>query len=66
MANIRIKMKNGKVREFMHRGRAGGSHTKTLRYEEGFVVVTDEYYHETAIPTEDIEQVEKWPNRNYF
>ena len=38
MANIRVKMKNGEVKEFLHKPRAGGSYTKTLRYEGVFAL----------------------------
>jgi hypothetical protein len=54
MASIDITMKDGTVKSFPHLGRAGGSYTKTLRYEVGFVVVTDEWNAETAIPSADI------------
>ena len=57
MANITIKMKDGTVRKFLHEGRAGGSWTKSVRYEAAFAVVTDEYGKETAIPVADIEEV---------
>lgn len=57
MANITIKMKDGTVRKFNHQGRAGGSWTKTVRYEKAFAVVTDEWGTETAIPVADIAEV---------
>jgi hypothetical protein len=63
MANITVKMKDGTVRKFEHKGRPGGSWTKSLRYEEGFVVISDEYGTETAIPTADIEEVVSEPHR---
>jgi hypothetical protein len=59
--NIRIKMKDGTVREFFHKGRPGGSYTKTMKFVPGFVVVQDEWYKETAIPAADIAEVETWP-----
>jgi hypothetical protein len=31
--NIIVKMKNGTTKEFLHEGRAGGSYTKTTKYE---------------------------------
>ena len=61
MADIRIKMKDGTVKEFPHRGRPGGSYTKSVRYEGGFVIVTDEWYAETAIPSELVAEVVKTP-----
>lgn len=35
MASFTITMKDGTVREFPHQGRAGGSYTKSIRYEDG-------------------------------
>jgi len=57
MKSIYIKMKDGSTRNFEHEGRAGGSYSKEIRYEMGFVVVTDEWGNETAIPTENIHEV---------
>jgi hypothetical protein len=55
--NIVILMRDGTKREFKHEGRAGGSYTKSVRYEGGFCIVTDEWYGETAIPQELIAEV---------
>lgn len=63
--NIKIKMKDGTVRDFKHEGRPGGSYTKTIRYEPGFVVITDEWYNETIIPSDDIAEITTTPVR-YF
>jgi hypothetical protein len=63
MSSITVKMKDGTVREFPHKGRAGGSYTKTLKYEPGFVVIEDEYYMRTAIPADDIAEVIERPER---
>lgn len=63
MSNIIVKLKDGTERKFMHKGRAGGSYTKSLRYEPGFVVVKDEYSKETAFPTELVKEVVQWPER---
>jgi hypothetical protein len=63
MANITIKMKDGSVKDFPHVGRSGGSYTKSIRYEGAFAIVTDEYDNETAIPVQDIEEVNKRPHR---
>jgi len=59
MASIKITMKDGTVKDFPHRGRAGGSYSKSVRYEGGFVIVTDEWYHETAYPACDVAEVVK-------
>ena len=64
MANsIKIYMKDGSIKDFPHKGRAGGSYTKHIRYEEGFVVVTDEFYNETAIPAHDIAEIKNNSHR---
>lgn len=63
MSSITVIMKDGTKKEFPHEGRPGGSYTKRLRYEPGFVVVTDEYYKQTAIPTDLIQEVKEWPER---
>lgn len=57
MADVTIKMKDGTTREFKHKGCLGGSYTVTVRYEGAFVIVTDEYYTETAIPASDVAEV---------
>lgn len=57
MASIYVKMKNGTTKKFKHEGRAGGSYTKSIRYEGGFAIITDEWGSETAIPMQDIEEV---------
>jgi hypothetical protein len=63
--NITVIMKDGRRREFKHEGRPGGSYTKRLRYEPGFVVITDEWGQETAIPAEDISEVRTEPLRGF-
>lgn len=57
MIDVIITMKDGEVKEFLHKGRAGGSYSKSVRYEVGFVIVIDEWYNETAIPSADIREV---------
>lgn len=56
--SIVIHMKDGTKKEFPHIGRDGGSYTKSIRYEGGFAIITDEYYNEVAIPSHDIEKIE--------
>lgn len=63
MANVRIKMKDGTIRDFLHRGRSGGSYTVIVKYEGAFVIVTDEYDRTTAIPASEIAEVESTPIR---
>jgi hypothetical protein len=57
MENIKIKLKDGSVREFKHVGRPGGSYTLRVRYDGGFVIVEDEYYNQTAFPAADVKEV---------
>lgn len=63
MASITVKMKDGTVREFPHTGRAGGSFTKSAKYEGAFLIIEDEYYVQTAIPAADIAEVKVIPER---
>ena len=65
MASITVKMKDGTVREFPHEGRAGGSWTKTLKYEGAFVVIEDEHQKRIAIPASDVAEVIERPNRSW-
>lgn len=65
MASITVKMKDGTVREFPHEGRAGGSWTKSVKYEGAFVVIEDEYQKRTAIPASDVAEVVERPNRSW-
>ncbi len=66
MANVKIFMKDGTVHDFPHQGRAGGSYTKTVRYEGEFAVVEDEWGKRTAFPAADIAKIEERPHRGYW
>lgn len=57
MSNITIKFKDGTTREFKHEGRAGGSYTKTVIYEGGFIIIEDEWYNRTAFPSDLVAEV---------
>ena len=63
MANITVTMKDGTVRKFLHEPRAGGSYTKTIRYEGAFAVIKDEWGTETVIPAADIKEIITEPER---
>ncbi len=63
MGGVKIQMRDGTELVFKHEGRAGGSYSLTVRYEPGFVVVTDEYYREKAIPTDLVASVVVEPSR---
>lgn len=54
MRSITINLKDGSVRKFLHEGRPGGSYTKRLKFEEGFLIVVDEWGNETGFPTSEI------------
>jgi hypothetical protein len=59
VATFRVQMRDGTVREFIDRGRAGGSYSQSIRYETGFVVIVDCYNGETSIPAADIKEIRK-------
>ena len=63
MSNISIKLKSGETRRFEHTGRAGGSYTKTVRFESGWVIVEDEWGTRTAFPSDDVAEVEERDHR---
>lgn len=63
MSNIVIHMKDGTKKSFLHEGRAGGSYTKTLKLENGFATVTDEWGKRTVIPAADIAEIIETPER---
>lgn len=63
MSNIVVTMKDGTRREFKHEGRAGGSYTKRLKLEHGFVIITDEWDKKIVIPSEDVAEVVETPER---
>ncbi len=55
--SIKIFMKDGKVKNFPHVGRHGGSYTKSIKYQGSFAIVVDEDYNETAIPVDLISEI---------
>ena len=63
MANICIELNDGTVLNFKHEGRAGGSYTKTIRYDGAFAIVEDEWGKRTAIPAANIRMIEETPER---
>lgn len=58
-------MKDGTVREFVERGRPGGSFSNSIKYETGFVVIKDEWGERTSIPTEDIREIKEDAPRSW-
>jgi hypothetical protein len=63
LSDIKIEMKDGTIREFKHEGRSGGSYTKHIKYEPGFIVIIDEWDHRISIPTADIKEISEKPIR---
>jgi hypothetical protein len=57
MKNILVMMKDGEERYFPHRGRLGGSYSKSIRYEGCFAIIKDEWGKEIAIPANDIKEI---------
>jgi len=55
--SIKIFMKDGTERDFKHVDRAGGSYTKSIKYEGMFAIITDEWGDATAIPASDIKEI---------
>ena len=65
MTSIKVKFKDGTIRDFPHQGRAGGSYSKSLSFEGAFVIVTDEWGQRTAFPAVDVVEVIETPARRY-
>jgi len=60
---IIFTMVDGTTREFVHRGRPGGSYTIRLSFEGEFAIVTDEWGDRTAIPGARIAEVKEIEGR---
>lgn len=60
--NVTITKKDGTVKRFNQR-RGGGSYENKVRYEPGWVVVTDVWGNEVAFPASEVETVEASPAR---
>lgn len=63
MADITIKMKDGRTLDFPSHPRPGGSYTQRLKFEGAFAVIEDEWGKRTAIPAGDIAEAMEKPNR---
>lgn len=61
--NVKITFRSGEMFEVKHEARPGGSYSVKVRYEIGFVIVTDVWGKETAFPTELVQSVESTPTR---
>jgi hypothetical protein len=57
MATIVVKMQDGTVKTFPHEERRDRFATTNVKYEVGFVVVTDVWGKTISIPADQIEEV---------
>jgi hypothetical protein len=62
---ITIKFKDGTERVFKHQGRPGGSYTISLKLENGFAVVVDEYRNKTVFPANDIASIDEYEGSSW-
>jgi hypothetical protein len=58
MEEITITMRDGEILRFKEKGRSGGSYTIRAKYVDGWLVITDEWEHETAYPSDRVSKVE--------
>ena len=58
MASITIHFEDGTKKFLEDRGASGGSWHQSIRYEPGFVVITDAYGKQTAYPERIIKEIE--------
>ncbi len=63
MASIKVHLKDGRILDYPHEGRPGGSYTKSVSYDGAFVVVEDEWGKTVAWPAADVDHVETTPHR---
>lgn len=61
MSTAIVYMKNGERHHFPDERRAGGSYTNTVRYEGGFVIVTDVWGKSRSWPAGDVFEVSESP-----
>lgn len=57
MADITVKLKDKTEKRFPETSRAGGSYCTSIRYEGNFAIISDAYGNETAIPSENIDEI---------
>ena len=62
MSHITVRLKDGTSREFKEENRPGGSYRNSVKFDVGFVVVTDVWGKRTAIPAEDVAEVVDEPD----
>ncbi len=64
--NIKVKMKDGTIKDFREQGRSGGSWSNSFKCSEGWLIVTDEWESQTAIPSDLIAEVTTEQTRRSF
>lgn len=63
VSSVVVIMKNGERHDFPHEGRPGGSYTKSVAFESGWVIVTDEWGKRRAFPSDDVAEVKETTTR---
>lgn len=63
--NVIVKYRDGTLRKFEDRGRAGGSYTQSVEYGPGHVTIVDVWGARTSIPLDLIEEIQECPTRHY-
>jgi hypothetical protein len=66
MSDITIIYINGDQEYLKDNGALGGSYSQSVRYEEGFVVITDAYGGERAIPNSRINEIQIHSERSFW
>jgi hypothetical protein len=65
MSNITITFNDGTKKEFPHEGRSGGSYSKRLILENGWVIVEDEYGNKTIYPESIVKEINERSHRGW-
>jgi hypothetical protein len=66
MESVNVIFKDGTQREFNKVGRPGGSYSIHVKYEGNFVIVEDEWGHQTAFPAADVKEVKTRQNTSIW
>jgi hypothetical protein len=65
MRKITIKLKDGTIRTFEEKGRAGGSYTISIQYKGAFAIVEDEWGNTVSFPAEEIAEIQTEAGRSF-
>ena len=57
MSRITVEYTSGKKETFEETSRAGGSWCTSIRYSNGWAIITDAYGKETAIPASQVKKI---------